>query len=151
MSFIPVLALIPTDYNPVFWGMRSAVPSPLAVCALWESLSDFQLCEGFNRPSVLTVLSGIVAPRVFQPSNIHQYFASALTYCSLSPCLDRFIRSPGRRWKLTNYFGWVDSSSCVPPPLSNSHSQSQFFASALTYRSLSPCLDRLISGPFLLY
>ena len=96
--------------------MRSAVPSPLAVCALWESLSDFQLCEGFNRPSVLTVLSGIVAPRVFQPSNIHQYFASALTYCSLSPCLDRFIRSPGRRWKLTNYFGWVDSSSCVPPP-----------------------------------
>lgn len=97
MSVIPVLTLIPTDYNPVFLGMRSAVPSPLAVCAVWESLSDFQLCEGLNRPSVPTVLSGIVAPRVFLPSNSHQYFASALTYCSLSPCLDSFIRSPERR------------------------------------------------------
>ena len=169
--------------------MRSAVPSPLAVCALWESLSDFQLCEGLNRPSVPTVLSGIVAPRLFFPSNSHQYFACALTYCSLSPCLDSFIWSPERRGKPTNYFirgcsspclpplqqspvlgncylsPYLDrfvqsperrgkptknlvrscSSSCVPPPPLQ---QPQYFASALTYRSPSPCLDRLISGPF---
>ena len=180
--------------------MRSAVPSPLAVCALWESLSDFQLCEGLNRPSVPTVLSGIVAPRVFFPSNSHQYFACALTYCSLSPCLDSFIWSPERRGKPTNYFIRGCSSPCLPPlqqspVLGNcsevllsvtlswsvcpvpreagktdqkivlgvvaprvSHSppppalqRPQYFASALTYRSLSPCLDRLISGPFLLY
>jgi len=31
---IPVLTLIPTDYNPVFFGMRSAVPSPFAVCSM---------------------------------------------------------------------------------------------------------------------
>ena len=170
--------------------MRSAVPSPLAVCALWESLSDFQLCEGLNRPSVPTVLSGIVAPRVFFPSNSHQYFACALTYCSLSPCLDSFIWSPERRGKPTNYFirgcsspclpplqqspvlgncylsPYLDrfvqsperrgkptknlvrccSSSCAPPP--PPLQQPQYFASALTYRSPSPCLDRLISGPF---
>ena len=173
MSVIPVLTLIPTDYNPVFLGMRSAVPSPLAVCAVWESLSDFQLCEGLNRPSVPTVLSGIVAPRVFLPSNSHQYFASALTYCSLSPCLDSFIRSPERRGKPTNYFVRGCSSPCLPPlqqsPVLGNCSevllsvtlswscpppplqQPQYFASALTYCSLSPCLDRLISGPFLLY
>ena len=115
MSVIPVLTLIPTDYNPVFLGMRSAVPSPLAVCAVWESLSDFQLCEGLNRPSVPTVLSGIVAPRVFLPSNSHQYFASAQTYCSLSPCLHSFIRSPERRGKPTNYFVRGCSSPCLPP------------------------------------
>lgn len=178
--------------------MRSAVPLPLAVCAVWESLSDFQLCEGLNRPSVPTVLSGIVAPRVFLPSNSHQYFASALTYCSLchlvlialsglprgggnrptilsgvvaprvflssnshqylatalkccylSPYLDRFVQSPERRGKPTKNFVRSCSSSCVPPP--PSLQQPQYFASALTYRSLSPCLDRLISGPFLLY
>ena len=95
--------------------MRSAVPSPLAVCAVWESLSDFQLCEGLNRPSVPTVLSGIVAPRVFLPSNSHQYFASAQTYCSLSPCLHSFIRSPERRGKPTNYFVRGCSSPCLPP------------------------------------
>lgn len=177
--------------------MRSAVPSPLAVCAVWESLSDFQLWLGLNRPSVPTVLSGIVAPRVFLPSNSHQYFASALTYCSLSPCLDSFIRSPERRgnrptilsgvvaprvflpsnstWQLlwsvaichpiliglpspperrgkpTKNCVRSCSSSCVPSPPPPPLQRPQYFASALTYRSLSPCLDRLISGPFLLY
>ena len=180
--------------------MRSAVPSTLAVCAVWESLSDFQLCEGLNRPSVPTVLSGIVAPRVFLPSNSHQYFASALTYCSLSPCLDSFIRSPERRGNRPTILSGVVaprvflpsnshqylatalkccylspyldrfaqsperrakptkncvrscSSSCVPfPPPHPALQRPQYFASALTYRSLSPCLDRLISGPFLLY
>ena len=190
MSVIPVLTLIPTEYNPVLGGMRSAVPSPLAMCAVWESLSDFQLCEGLNRPSVPTVLSGIVAPRLFFPSNSHQYFACALTYCSLSPCLDSFIWSPERRGKPTNYFIRGCSSPCLPPlqqspVLGNCYlspyldrfvqsperrgkptknlvrscssscvpplQQPQYFASALTYRSPSPCLDRLISGPFFLY
>ena len=133
MSVIPVLTLIPTDYNPVFLGMRSAVPSPLAVCAVWESLSDFQLCEGLNRPSVPTVLSGIVAPRVFLPSNSHQYFASALTYCSLSPCLDSFIRSPERRGNWPTILSGVVAPRVFLP--SNSH---QYLATALKCCYLSP-------------
>ena len=86
-----------------------------AVCVVWESLSDFYLFEGLNRPSVPTILSGIVAPRVFLPSNSHQYFASVLTYCLLSPCLDRFFRSPRRRVKPTNNFVRSCSSPCLPP------------------------------------
>ena len=118
--------------------MRSAVPSPLAVCAVWESLSDFQLCEGLNRPSVSTVLSGIVAPRVFFPSNSHQYFACALTYCSLSPCLDSFIWSPERRGKPTNYFIRGCSSPCLPPL-----QQSPVLGNCY----LSPYLDRFVQSP----
>ena len=142
MSVIPVLTLIPTDYNPFFLGMRSAVPSPLAVCAVWESLSDFQLCERLNRPSVPTVLSGIVAPRVFLPSNSHQYFASALTYCSLSPCLDSFIRSPERRGNRPTILSGVVAPRVFLP--SNSH---QYLATALKCCYLSPYLDRFAQSP----
>ena len=142
MSVIPVLTLTPTDYNLVFLGMRSAVPSPLAVCAVWQSLSDFQLCEGLNRPSVPTVLSGIVAPRFFLPSNSHQYFASALTYCSLSPCLDSFIRSPERRgFRPTILSGVVVPRVFLP---SNSH---QYLATALRCCYLSPYLDGFVQSP----
>ena len=122
--------------------MRSAVPSPLAVCAVWESLSDFQLCEGLNRPSVPTVLSGIVAPRVFLPSNSHQYFASALTYCSLSPCLDSFIRSPERRGNRPTILSGVVAPRVFLP--SNSH---QYLATALKCCYLSPYLDRFALSP----
>ena len=122
--------------------MRSAVPSPLAVCAVWESLSDFQLCEGLNRPSVPTVLSGIVAPRVFLPSNSHQYFASALTYCSLSPCLDSFIRSPERRGNRPTILSGVVAPRVFLP--SNSH---QYLATALKCCYVSPYLDRFALSP----
>ena len=122
--------------------MRSAVPSPLAVCAVWESLSDFQLCEGLNRPSVPTVLSGIVAPRVFLPSNSHQYFASALTHCSLSPCLDSFIRSPERRGNRPTILSGVVAPRVFLP--SNSH---QYLATALKCCYLSPYLDRFVQSP----
>ena len=122
--------------------MRSAVPSPLAVCAVWESLSDFQLCEGLNRPSVPTVLSGIVAPRVFLPSNSHQYFASALTYCSLSPCLDSFIRSPERRGNRPTILSGVVAPRVFLP--SNSH---HYLATALKCCYLSPYLDRFAQSP----
>ena len=122
--------------------MRSAVPSPLAVCAVWESLSDFQLCEGLNRPSVPTVLSGIVAPRVFLPSNSHQYFASALTYCSLSPCLDSFIRSPERRGNRPTILSGVVAPRVFLP----SNSQ-QYLATALKCCYVSPYLDRFALSP----
>ena len=122
--------------------MRSAVSSPLAVCAVWESLSDFQLCEGLNRPSVPTVLSGIVAPRVFLPSNSHQYFASALTYCSLSPCLDSFIRSPERRGNRPTILSGVVAPRVFLP----SNSQ-QYLATALKCCYVSPYLDRFALSP----
>ena len=110
--------------TPVFWACAVKSPHPLQCVqyqsrpqssSVRDSVSDFQLCERLNRPSVPTSLSGIVAPRVVLPSNSHQYFASVLTYCLLSPCLDHFFRSPRRRGKPTNNFVRGCSSPCLPP------------------------------------